>query len=416
LTAAASTSSRLAALSSPLYRRFWLGSLASVGATQLVMMGQSWLVFELSGSAGDLAILGAAASLPTILITLAGGVLADRMDRRRLMLMTTPAIALVLAALTVLDASDRAEVWHVWTLAALFAAVSGFDWPARQAIFTALIDRSQMLSAVALNSVLWQGTRMVMPGLGGLMVAAWTTASVFAAATVGFLVMLVVLLRLPPTGTPAAGARSWQSLKDGLGFVAGTPLFAVLIPLTYVTMFFGNSYLQIMPLFADRLGTGAEGFGMLVSASGLGSILGTVLVSGRPHQRHLGRIMLGGACAAALSQLGFAAVTLWIPDHPLGFITAALLVTLTAAFSSAFLITSMTALQLFVPDAMRGRVMSLHGITFSLMPLGALFSGGLATIVGAPVAVAIGAAVVLVVVLWAWATRAEVRELAPPVA
>lgn len=406
---------RLAALRAPLYRRFWLGSLASIGATQLVIMGQSWLVFELSGAALDLAILGAAASLPTIIVTLAGGVVADRFDRRRVMLVTTPLSALALAALGLLDSTDTAQVWHVWCLAALFATIAGFDWPARQAIFTALIERSQMMSAVALNSVLWQGTRMIMPALGGVMIAAWSTASVFWLGAAGFLVMLVVLLglRVAPQRNERRGS-SWQSFVEGLRFVAGNRLFSVLVPLTYVTMFFGTSYLQIMPLFTDRLGLGAQGFGVLISASGVGSILGTVLVGAVQQSRHLGRIMLGGALASALAQLAFTLLVALVPQAPWAYPAAAALVVLVAVFGSVFLITSMTAMQLFVPDALRGRVMSLHGITFSLIALGALFSGGLASLIGAPAAVAVGAGIIVLYVTVVWVTQPALRNLRPP--
>lgn len=407
-------STRLAALRSPPYRHFWLGSVASVGATQLVMMAQGWLVFELSGSAMDLAILGLTSSLPTILVIFLGGVTADRFDRRLLMLCTTPLLALLLAVLAVLDAADTVTVWQVWLIAALFATVSGFDWPARQAIFTALIDRSQMMSAIALNSMLWQGTRMIMPALGGVIVAAFTTAAVFAISSVGFVIMLWVLLGLRTGSMPRAQVGSWQGMLQGVGYVVRTRLFAVLIPLTYITMFFGTSYLSIMPLFADRLGSGAEGYGVLISASGLGSILGTLMVGSVQHSARLGSIMLGSALCSALAQLGFAALTQWAPAQPWSFPAATALVTLVAVLSSGYLITSMTALQLFVPDALRGRVMSLHGITFSLISLGALFSGGLATYIGAPGAVAVGAGVVVVSVLVVWVMQPAIRGLAPP--
>ncbi len=402
---------RLAALRAPLYRRFWLGSLASVGAVQLVIMGQSWLVFELSAAPMDLAILGAASSVPTIIMTLAGGVIADRFDRRCVLLVTTPLAAALLATLTMLDASDTVAVWHVWLIAALFATVSGFDWPARQAIFTAPIERPQMMSAIALNSVLWQGTRMIVPAFGGIIVAAFTTAAVFALSTVGFLIMLLVLigLRVRTPGTP--GGRSMQRFMEGLGFVARTRLFAVIIPFTFVYMFFGTSYLQIMPLFADRLGSGSEGYGVLISASGLGSILGTLAVGAVQQHRRLGRIMLGAALAGAIAQLGFAALTEWAAHHAWSFAAAAVLVALVAAMSSGFLVISMTTLQLNVPDALRGRVMSLHGITFSMIALGALFSGGLATFIGAPGAVACGAGIIVISALAVWRTQPAVRML-----
>ena len=180
------TESRFAAFKAPLYRRYWLGSLGSVGATQFVMMGQAWLVFELSGSAADLAILGVAASLPTIILVFLGGVIADRFDRRKIMLITTPIQAALLGTLALLDATNIVEVWHVWLIAAAFAGVAGFDWPAWQSIFPLLIDRRHMMSAVSLNAMLWQGMRMVMPGIGGIVVASYTTAAVFGIGAVGF--------------------------------------------------------------------------------------------------------------------------------------------------------------------------------------------------------------------------------------
>ena len=386
--------SYFAALSSPGYRLFWFGSLASVGATQLIMMGQSWLVFELRGLALDLAILGAAGSIPTIVVTLAGGVVADRFDRRQILLLTTPLAVLLLALLTWLDYTNQALVWHVWVIAALFAAISGIDWPARQSIYTALIDREQMTSAIALNSILWQGTRMVMPGIGGLVVAASSTAAVFALSTLGFVWMWLAMVRLRVARTARVGGNSWLQFTEGLQFVRTTRLFAILIPLTYITMFFGTSYLQIMPLFADLLGVGAEGFGLLLSASGFGSIAGTIVTGTLSTSNRLIALMLAGAAASAVAQLLFCAVCLWLPSESWSFILASGLVALTAAFASLFVITSLTVLQLRVPEHLRGRVMSLHGITFSLIALGALFSGGLAELIGAAASVAIGAFIV----------------------
>ena len=388
-----------AALSSPGYRLFWFGSLASVGATQLIMMGQSWLVFELSGIPLDLAILGAAGSIPTIIVTLAGGVVADRFDRRQILLITTPLGVALFALLTWLDFTNQALVWHVWLIAALFAGISGIDWPARQSIYTALISRDQMTSAIALNSVLWQGTRMIMPGLGGLIVAAYSTAAVFAVSTLGFVWMWVAMARLRVAPTARSGGNSWHQFTEGLKYVTSTPLFAILIPLTYITMFFGTSYLQIMPLFADLLGVGAQGFGLLLSASGVGSIAGTIVTGALAGSNRLTALMLAGAAASAFTQLLFCGLCLWLTGESWSFPLAAALVALTAAFASLFLITSLTVLQLRVPEQLRGRVMSLHGITFSLIALGALFSGGVAEFIGAPIAVAIGAAIVVLAVI-----------------
>ena len=156
---------RYPALGFPLYRRYWLASLASVGATQLINLGQGWLIYELTGSALHLGLLGAAAALPNIVMTLLGGVVADRFDRRRIMMATSSSIGSLLLVLAWLDMSGQVSVWHVLTIAALVSLITGIDWPARIALYPALIDRSAFLSAVALNSFIWQVTRMAMPAL-----------------------------------------------------------------------------------------------------------------------------------------------------------------------------------------------------------------------------------------------------------
>lgn len=401
---------RFSALGAPLYRRYWLGSLGSVGATQLVMMAQAWLVFDLSGSAADLAILGAVASLPTIALTFFGGVAADRFDRRRIMLITLPLTAMTLGTLTLLTGTGLVEVWHVWMLAGLFALIAGFDWPAWQALFPQLIEHRHMMSAVSLNAMLWQGTRMIMPGLGGIIIAAFTATAVFGLATAGFVVMALVVLSLPARTRPAPGGPG-SALLDGLRFIRDTPLYAVLIPLSYALMLFGTSYLQIMPLFSERLDVGPEGYGLLMSASGLGSVLGTFLAGSLQRSQRLGLLMLGGAFASAAVQLVFCAVAEWWPDHPLAYPVMATCIVLTAAAGSIFLITSMSTMQLNVPEHLRGRVMSIHSICFSLISLGALFSGSLATFIGAPLAVAIGATLVMIATLWVGFTQPSVRRL-----
>jgi MFS family permease len=403
---------RFAALQAPLYRRYWLGSIGSVGATQLVMMGQAWLVFELSASAADLAILGAAASLPTIIMVFFGGVVADRFDRRRIMMITTPVSAALLAMLAGLDFTNTVQVWHVWLLAGLFATVSGFDWPAWQSIFPLLIERKQMMSAVSLNAMLWQGTRMMMPGIGGFIIAAFTTAAVFGVGAVGFLAMFFVIASLPVRAAPASsGISAGRAVLEGFAFVRQNQLFAVLIPLTYVMMFFGTSYLQIMPLFADRLGVGAEAYGVLMSASGLGAVAGTLLTASLQGSRRLGRIMLLSAIAAAAVQLVFSAVAYWHAQSDWAYVVMCACVTFTAASGSVFLITSMSAMQLHVPDALRGRVMSLHGISFSLIALGALFSGGIAEVRDAPTAVTVGAIVVIAATTLVWFKKPGIRDI-----
>ena len=382
---------RYPALGFPQFRRYWFASFASVGATQLVTLGQGWLIFELSGSALQLGVLGAAASIPNIIMTLLGGVIADRFDRRRILMATSAITAILLCVLALLDFSGAVTVWQVLLIAAAVSLVTGLDWPARAAIFPLLLDRHAYLSGVALNAFIWQSTRMAIPAAGGLIIAAsGHTWPVFAVAAAGFALMVVILAGIRVRVPPVAEGSPFDQLREGFRFIWHTGIFRWLLGLTFVGMFFAQSYVQIMPVFADILGTDEAGYGYLLSAGGLGSVVGTLLVGAVQESRRLGWFMLGGAAGSVFMLMAFAATTGW-QSLPL----ALLLVFAVAASASAWMIISMTVMQLMVPDALRGRVMGIHTIGYSLIPLGGLFLGVLADSLGASAAVMAGAGVYL---------------------
>ena len=402
---------QLGALGSPLYRRYWLGSLASVGATQLLFMGEGWLVFELSGSPLYLGLLGAAGSIPQILVMIFGAVVADRLDKRKVLMTTSLSIAGLLLLLSFLDGTGVVQVWHVIAIAAAIGFVSGFDWPTRQAFFPSLIEREHMVSAVALNSVLWQGTRMVVPAVGGFVIALSDTAVVFLASALGFLTMFAVLTTFDVGHSIGPQKTSPHQFHEGLKFVISVRLFAVLIPLTWIVTFFGTSYMVLMPAFAELLEVGEKGFGFLVSISGVGSVSGTLLIVSFQKSRHLGRIMLSGAFLSSCALFGFSIVTGFAAEARGAFITTSVFVFLMSLFGSVYLISSMTVLQLRVPDGLRGRVMGLHAITFSLISLGGLFGGTVALVFTPPIAVAVGASIVMAAVITVALTQREIRNL-----
>ena len=386
---------KLDALQSPRYRRFWLGSIFSTGATQLYFVGMGWLVFKLTGSALYLGLLGVAMAVPTILATLAGGLVADHGNRGRILLITSILAGLALGILTILDLGDWVTVWQVLLLAALLGSISGFDLPARVSFFPALIEPHQMMSAVALNSILWQGTRMVLPAVGGVLIALADTWIIFALCTIGFAVMAKILLSLQtPDAFPKHSDHN-RGLTAAWRFILQEKLFAVLIAMTWISMFFGTAYVQIMPVFAELLGTGEEGYGLLLSATGVGSVLGTILVGRLQNSPRLGSVMMGGSVFFCLSLILFALVTGIAADWHFAFALACGCAMLSAVGGSFFLISSMTVMQLAVPDALRGRVMGIHSITFSLIALGGLVLGPLAELFSAPSALLIGVGVVL---------------------
>ena len=390
----------------PLYRRYWFASFASVGGTQLVALAQGWLVYKLTGSALDLGLLGAAAAVPNILMSLFGGVVADRFDKRKIILVTSVLNAALLFLLAALDATGQVRVWHVMTIAALSSVISGVEWPTRQALFPHLIERPGLLSAVALNSVLWQSTRMIMPALGGVLIAITSTAFLFMLSGFGFVVMFFVMLAIPLALPGTRGGSTLHQIQQGLDFITAHELFRWLILLSYAGMFFVSAYMQLMPAFAKLLDAGETGYGFLLSATGVGSVLGTLAIGGMQKTRALGAVLLGGALLSAVALYGFALAVQF------GWYGIALLSAfLSSGCASIFMISTMTVMQLEVPDALRGRVMGIHSITYSLMPLGGLLLGAIATATTEVTAVAFGASAFLLVTLLVAITRPAIRAI-----
>ncbi|MBD3647828.1 MAG: MFS transporter [Pseudomonadales bacterium] len=403
---------RLSALRHPQYLRYWLGSFASVGATQLQVMGQGWLLYELTGSALMLGYLGAAASVPAIVMTLFGGVLADRLDKKRVLMTTSLVVAVLLALLAGLDFTEAVSPWHVIAIAGVISFVSGFDWPTRQALFPYLIERDDMMSAVALNSIIWQSCRMVMPALGGLVIAFADTWVVFALCAAGFFTMFIVIGTLSVSLPAIKSALSTVGqIAEGLGFILGNRLFLVLISLSYAGMFFGTAHMQLMPAFSKLLGAGETGYGYLISATGVGSVIGTIVVGAFQDSRRLGHIILGAAALSGASVYCFCAASSLLNHLDAGYYVALATVFMASMFSSIFMICSMTVLQLKVPDGLRGRVMGFHGITYSLMPLGGLLAGTIAALTSTPTAIAISISFYLLIIAGVTVTQRDIRRI-----
>jgi len=361
-----------------------------VGATQLVILGQGWLIFKLSGSALELGYLGAAASIPTILLAIVGGAMADRFDKRILLMLCSASNVVLLSCLALLDFSGLVQVWHILCVALAISFITGIEWPTRSAFFPHLIEREGMLSAVALNAFIWQSTRMAMPAVGGFIITLWGTWSIFALAAVGYSFMFTVLLNMKIHVPGNKQESTWSQAKAGIQYIVNHELFAWLILLTMVCMFFGNSYMQIMPVFIDLLGSDEQGYGTILSASGVGSLVGTFFIIGLQHSPYLGRVILGGAAGLSICLLGF-----WLSSLNGSFISAMLFTMLAAAFGSGLMISTMTVLQMKVPDNLRGRVNGIHSMSYSMVPLGGLFLGMLSNSFSAPMAILLGASISL---------------------
>ena len=399
------------ALRYPKYRAYWLGTLASVGGFQMLMFAQGWLTYELTGSPLALGYVSLASAVSAIALNLFGGVFADKLDKRRLIFAAQLITAALIFALGALTALGVARVWHIVALAFAAGAVNAFDQPARQALYPHLIERRAMMSAVALNSAIWQGTRIVAPAAAGFVIRFTNTETAIFLAGGGFLAMAAVIfaLRIPPIESASAG-NPMQDLADGLNFIKGNSIFWFLIGMTFFNSFFGMAYIPMMPAFAvDVLEVGAEGQGTLMSAGGVGALAMMTLLGAMGNIRRKGLLIVGGGFGFGLTLAAFALTSEYVGS----FALALALMAAMGVATTTYMITIMGSLQLLTPDAMRGRVMGFYGMTWSIMPIGGFWAGGLAEVarVGVPVAVAIGGGLVSAFALGPALLNRRVRNL-----
>jgi len=396
---------KLGALSNKNYRRYWFGSLASVGAIQIVTMAQGWLIVDkLGGTTTDIGLLGGATAIPTILVSLFGGVLADRMDRRRLIMAVSIASTALLLLLAILDATDAIQIWHVVVIASAQGLVMGFDGPVRSSYFPLLIERKHMSSAVVLGTVMWQFSRLVTPIIGGILIAYGGTQSVFFVGVVGWTSMLLVMISLRVSSPAVQKSRNMVGdIVEGVRFILSRRDFVLLIGLTYSTHFFGMQYLQLMPFFVKRFGRDAEDYGIMLSALGLGALAGTFTVGKVRANPRVGYFMLGGTVTFSAAVISFA----FAPS----FYVAIGLLFIGGLANTIFFVVAMTTLQLRVPEGMRGRVMGIYTITFSFIPLGGVMGGYVASVYDERVAVAIGAAILATIFIIVGITQPTIRNL-----
>tara|TARA_B100000214_G_scaffold237822_1_gene173947 strand:+ start:1598 stop:2734 length:1137 start_codon:yes stop_codon:yes gene_type:complete len=371
----------------------------------MAVMAQGWLIVDgLDGSALSLGYLGAASSLPTILINLFGGALADRIDRRKLIMIISGCASLVLLILAVLDSTNYVKIWHVILLASIQAFIMGFDGPVRSSFFPLLIERKHMMSAVALGSIMWQFSRLVTPVLGGIIIRYGDTHTVFYIAVLGWLSMLISIYSIKLSLENIKTHKNvFIEINEGIRFIASRIDFKILIGLTYSTHFFGFQYLQLMPLFAQKLGRDADGFGLLLSSTGLGSLLGTLIVAKVRKSNNVGKIMLMGSLLFCVSISFFSLVTT--------FYLALVFLFIAGACNTIFFVIGMTVLQVRVPENIRGRVMGIYTITFSLIPLGGLMSGIVANIFDITVAVLVGSTTLAIIFMFTFITQPTFRNL-----
>ncbi len=377
-----SLSRGLSALRHRDFRLFWTGQLVSLVGTWMQIVAQSWLVLVLTGSPFALGLVSALQFAPALALSLVGGVVADRLARRQLLLLTQSAAAVLALALAVLTSAGTVRYEHVLVLAVLLGVVNAFDMPTRQAFVVELVGVGDLHNAIALNSAAFNSARLVGPAIAGLAISSLGVAGCFYLNAASFLAVIAGLAlihagRLPPA-RPAAHTSVWEDLREGLAYVAKSQSIRMVVLLVAVVGTFGMNMSVLVPLEArEVLRVGPDGFGLLTSAMGLGSLLAAVLIAylGRPAQP---RLVVGAAMGLGVFEIVLAFVQQF---------SVALLVLAALGFSMIFFTTlANTTMQTTTPDPLRGRVMSLYTTVFvGTTPLGSLLAGFLAEAWGVPV-------------------------------
>ena len=371
------------------YQLYFGGQLVSLTGTWMQSVAQSWLVYRLTGSAVMLGLVGFAGQIPVFVLASVGGAVADGRDRHRILVVTQTcamALALALAALTL---AGRVEVWHVFAFAAANGLVNSFDIPTRQAFVVDMVGREDLMNAIALNSSMFNGARVVGPAVAGLLVAWVGEGWCFLFNGVSYVAVVAGLLAMRVGARPRARSEGsvLANAVEGFRFVARTAPVRALLMLLGLVSLMGMPYAVLMPIFADRiLGGGAGGLGLLMGASGVGALAGALSLAARRGLRGLGRWV-------ALSSAGFGVALILFSQSRTFWLSALLLVPVGFAFMIQ-MASSNTLVQAMVPDHLLGRVMAVYSMVFmGMAPFGALLAGALANRVGAPTTLVIGGTV-----------------------
>ena len=377
------------------FRLFWTGQLVSLVGTWMQSVGQSWLVLELTNSPFKLGLIGTLQFGPMLCFSFVAGAIADRVPKRRLVLATQTALMLQAFSLSALAWTGHVQYWHVAVLASLYGFAATLDMPTRQSFIVEMVGKDDLMNAIALNSAMFNGARMVGPAAAGLLVARYGVAPAFLLNGVSFLAVIVALLGIRAEGLPQAQASSSvrQDIVAGVRYAVGTPLVLLILGLLFFVSLFVINHNVLVPLLArDVLHEGAQGFGFLMAALGMGAVAGAlalaVLGSGRPRLI----VVVAAAIVASATTLSLAAIRhFWPATIALGLIGFSQIV---------FMASCNSTLQVTAPDRLRGRIMSLYAFVFvGVTPIGSFFVGSIAEVFGVSVAFAAGGGLGLLCVL-----------------
>lgn len=388
------------------YRWFWFSLLSSMAALNMQFLVRGWLVYELTGSPRALGLVAAAMGIALMLFAPLGGVVADRVDKRNLIVAAQSAGGLLALVIAILISTGAIMLWHLVVASVLSGIIWAFSLPARQAIIPELVEKHRIMNAVAISSGAMHLSRVVFPALGGLLMSTLGTAGAYYVVVVCYMVAVALLLRVPAVGGGAveASASMGFHLAEGLNYIRRSPVLVALLLMAVVPIMFGMPYQMLMPVFAeDVLDVGARGLGFLMAAVGLGALAGSLVVASLGDFRHKGLLLLGSALLFG--------VTLILFTQSANFYLSLLILLCVGVVNTAYLSVNNTLLQTNVEDQVRGRVMSIYVMTFGLNGVGVLLVGELAEHLDVSLGVTIGGGLVFLFTLAMALWRPILRKL-----
>jgi MFS family permease len=368
------------------FQLFFSGQLISLIGTWMQTIAQSWLVYRITGSSLLLGVVGFAGQIPIFILAPLGGLAADRWNRHRIVVCTQVASMILAFALAALTLLHIVKTWEIVVLAALLGAVNAFDIPGRQSFLIEMVSREDLMNAIALNSSMFNGARVIGPAIAGILVSRIGEGWCFFVNGASYIAVIVglLLMKLAPFRPARAGTSPFEHIAEGFRYIQRTAPILALITLIGIVSLVAVPYSVLMPIFADRiLHRGAHGLGILMGAAGVGALLGALTLASRRGVKGLGRVV-------GISAMGFGA-SLILFAFSKNFWLSVILIVPVGYGVMLQMSSSNTLIQAMVPDELRGRAMAMYTMMFmGMAPIGSLLSGVFADTIGAPWTVAVG--------------------------
>lgn len=369
------------------FRLFFIGQLISLIGTWMQTVAQSWLIYRLTGSSLLLGTVGFASQIPIFLLAFIGGAVADRYNRHKVVIATQTACMILAFTLAFLTLTGTVEVWHVIVLSALLGIVNAFDMPARQAFVVMLVAKEDLLNAVALNSTVFNGARVLGPAIAGVLVAGVGEGWCFFANAVSYIAVIfgLLIMKVGSEAAPEGGRSGPKNMLEGFRYARDSRPIRVLLLLIALVSMVGMPYSVLMPIFADSiLHGGARGLGILMGSTGLGALIGSFFLAARSDARGLARL-------TGYASAGFGAGLVLFSLSRHFWLSALFLAPVGFSLMTQAACTN-TLMQRMTPDHLRGRVMALYVMMLmGMAPFGSLLAGAIASKAGAPFTILVGA-------------------------